>query len=813
MTLFRPRWFSTDRWTGRLVVVIGLVLTGADRPHPQAQSAPSNQRIWTGTWEEHDSWEGSSGFGRSQSQISFVYVEGRDEFGLPRWDSRRLTWSAVWEDHRFDRVWVEQYGEADERGIYSNRSRVDIVTVCNGGGTLELGPAVAAGEDLLTPEQKAQLRPSCVTTYRQREAGPTPAPTHSKRDALDAPSVPNEDQLTGCAYEKMWLMGTRGGGSLSVSVSAPVTAVMEVSRRAEDEYARFVPAPGETLSFTASVPAGTARFRFELDPDATSRFPGYATNANVDDAFLAKHQLDQLPSAYANDDPDVIFHPQHHKAADWSRVSALVVETARPQTAAAVTVTTLDYGAVGRLRAFVKSEECGGWQPVPIKFYPDTREFVAIPMDEDNNLMADALEDYHGRQSGADDDAEPKGKTGTAGDGLTVFEEYRGLLTSSGECATAERVARQIAGGAAGGPAERPVVDSHVRTKPGVKDLFVHTPNPDLEMLLPHFAWASGLNVHPICEAHYSGNPEIEWGPHGATRTGDLGTHSTDRTRVVNFTLQFARVRQWRNHMISQDVPQHGLYLLGRQPPPGLAGVVCGDDLPHCNGRNLGPPMFASVVLVDNAIGGSTTLLKLLATTTHELGHSVGLPHHGWKVENWTFVLVRWNKQWVSEQPSVVPPGPDCVDSRQQPSLEFQGVYFKSAFLGCFTTTVIARNAENSGEAECPMRYSFGPDSFREAPGSTADSYAVTKADGISNPNGNGELGPWYRLGSPHDIRLWHGQFLKYDNSLDHEALGRFCLVNKGTGLNGLPGDQAGDSQVACMDQLVVNDNLLRGIR
>ena len=30
-----------------------------------------------------------------------------------------------------------------------------------------------------------------------------------------------------------------------------------------------------------------------------------------------------------------------------------------------------------------------------------------------------------------------------------------------------------------------------------------------------------------------------------------------------------------------------------------------------------------------------------------------------------------------------------------------------------------------------------------------------------------------------------------------------------------LPGDQnhAGDSQVACMDQLVINDNVLRGIR
>ncbi len=194
-------------------------LTGSDAL--RAQTPATNQRVWSGTWEEHDSWEGSHVVGRSQSQICFVYVQGQDEFALPRWESRRLTWSAKWEDHRFDHVWVEEYGEADERGITSNRSRVDIVTVCNGGGTLELGPSVWAGEYLLTPEQKEQLRPSCVTTYRQREAGPTPPPTQSKRDALDAPSLPNEDQLTGCcAYEKTWPMGTRGAGSMSVSVSA-----------------------------------------------------------------------------------------------------------------------------------------------------------------------------------------------------------------------------------------------------------------------------------------------------------------------------------------------------------------------------------------------------------------------------------------------------------------------------------------------------------------------------------------------------------------------------------------------------------------
>ena len=55
-------------------VALVAALTGSEAPH--AQSAPSNQRIWTGMWEQHDSWEGTHSFGRSQSQIGFVTCKG-----------------------------------------------------------------------------------------------------------------------------------------------------------------------------------------------------------------------------------------------------------------------------------------------------------------------------------------------------------------------------------------------------------------------------------------------------------------------------------------------------------------------------------------------------------------------------------------------------------------------------------------------------------------------------------------------------------------------------------------------------------------
>jgi hypothetical protein len=420
----------------RRICVIGVVVVSAVTGGgvPRAQTAPAApRRVWTATWQEHDSWAGRNIVGHSQAQISYVYVEGPDEFGGRRWESRRLTWSAEWEETRFDHLIIEPVGGVDERGTIQNRYPADIVTRCAGSGTLELGPTVWGSGDDVTPEQKAQLRPARVTTYRPRDGGvPAPPPTtEGTCDLLQVLGMPNEDALTGCGYEKAWPKGSRPAGSMRVSVSAPVSAGLDVDPAGE--YGRFVPVPGHGLTVVARVPEGTARFRFELHPQNTSHFPGYATNATVDDAFFVRYNLGDLRGRYANDGPDVIFHPRDFGAQEWARIEPLVVETRTAQSAAVVTVTALDFGAVGELRGFVKAEGCGDWQPIPVHVGAETRDALAIPLDEDHNLMADALEPYRGRDSGADDDAEPKGN-GMAGDGLTAFEEYRGFMVRGTSC-------------------------------------------------------------------------------------------------------------------------------------------------------------------------------------------------------------------------------------------------------------------------------------------------------------------------------------------------------------------------------------------
>ena len=135
--------------------------------------------------------------------------------------------------------------------------------------------------------------------------------------------VDRSELRDGCTYNRRWVDFLSSGmrvvttESITLSMSGPVAAVMEADPKGE--YGRFVPVPGKTLSFTASMPSGKARFRFELDAEATSHFPGYATNADIDDAFFEKYDLAQWRGHYANDGPDLLFDPWHFAdQQEWS---------------------------------------------------------------------------------------------------------------------------------------------------------------------------------------------------------------------------------------------------------------------------------------------------------------------------------------------------------------------------------------------------------------------------------------------------------------------------------------------------------------
>ena len=706
-----------------------------------AHAAP-RRMVWRGTERFEDAFHNggriSPVFGTPVDYfhlivVNFTYIEEVDDNGRSRSVSRRVTWTAK--------------GKSVTPGY-------ETVTCDGAGGGELLGASDAATREMLRI-------PCTVSRESNFFAFFLRPPTSIKPPDL----VPIDKLRDNCSYSE-----ETPGRRYSVWLSGEFDAVMEVDARPGTPYAAFTPAPGRALVFSVhTVPAMPALFRFVLDKSDVSRFPGYTSNAAISDEILENAGLGHLKGKYANDDPDWIFDEKDFENRDkWTVVQQDVVETGIEDTTAAVTVTAMDYGAIGKLRAYVKVK-CGGWQPVRIRFNGQDRDAVSIPMDEDNNLIADSMQEYIG-DPGADVDAEPAGK-GFAGDGLTTFEEYRGFATAGGSCAS-------------------PADDVVVRTDPRRKDLFIHAPDPEMAAAVPHFEWASGVTVHLICERHFV----------------DV------RQRVVNFTLQTAELRQWHGKTISGKTPQHGLFLSNEWVEGHFGtGTACVNP-PKCDATDTGPPKFTAVIMIDKARtkeGGG--ILGLINSITHETGHAVGLPHHADTVVNWKIVGGPTNiyAEFLPIKQMIVEPGEGCSDPRTPggPGADVP-TYNGDKFMGCGTTGIKVRSAQNSGDAECPMRYAGGW--FYEAPGSRAQEDAIVRITSYGVP-------PVQVKNGPALVIPFGGRLLKYDQSKDFQPLGRFCTKPNGTFLNDVKlGDLSHTGNASsgnCAAMIVINDSVAPDIR
>ena len=707
-----------------------------------AGQAPAQgpQTVWSGTVRDVKAYGTVDSSGNPSAyahyvSVNFRYVQENDANGT-RFTSRRVSW------------------QADGRSQSAAQ-----LHECRGSGSLELGPSSSV--DAVTSEQARALQIPCTSRDFMSHFTFIEQPP----ERISVPRIVDWEKLReGCSYSE-----ERGSERYTVSVAPEIDAVIELDTRPGGDYAGLVPSPGQRLVLTVTTrPAMPAYFKFVLEPNEVSRFPGYASNANVDAAFFVRAKLTDLQDAYPNDGPDLLFAPRDYTDRSlWRTADFATAETGRPEADATVTITAMDYGAIGRLRAFVKGSACGSWQPVRVRVSGQDRDYVTIPMDEDHNLIADSLEEYRG-DPGRDDDGEPVGER-TPGDGLTAFEEYRGFLTAGGDCADRSQ-------------------DFHLRSDPGRKDLFVHSPDPELSAILPAFAWASDLNVHAICEPHYGNN----------VSAGALNLGPTDH--VVNFTLQRANQRTWFGRTISQETPQRGLYLID-DALTGLAGISCTNGVP-CGQETdetvrFGSPRYTRVAKVDKQ--KLVVIEELLHTTVHELGHSVGMPHHANEVAARRLVPPgAGNYKRI-----VLAPGSSCADPRSGAASEVDlPVYLDGVFKGCYAFSIAGRNATHSGDANCPMKYTAAD--YYVAPGSRLLPEATVSFNQYDNPP----------LTFPAESALrtapsFSGRVLKYRSDQDPIGLGKFCELKTGTGLNGLPGDanHAGDATGGnCRFRVVVND-------
>ncbi len=565
-------------------LLAGLLLVGValSASSPEAQSPKPKRIVWSGEWRQDGIYNGKVGeFGnvhslRANTVIKFEYVQEKDARGQERWVERKVEWNA-----------------------YYSSSWGKLSQVCKGEGSVDLGPAPAGPpnqrtnvkqEDIVVSKEGViqGIRLECVPKDKDLKTGSLALGAFwHPPDTIKVPGIVPWEKLekdrdgNPCAYRSEPRKVDHFEINYSVSVSPQIEAVMDVKTDDRSPYWQFVPHPRGKVSFfvQSNIPVF---FRFKLEK--VSRFPGYATNANIDDAFFLRYTLEHFKErGYPNDGPDLVFDKKDFKKADWKEPEWDKAETVVMSQKIGITVTAMDFGAYGRLRAQVKGK-CGDWQDVDILVGGQKRKFITIPMDEDGNLIADRMDKpnngitkwgYKG-DPGRDDDQEPRGD-GTPGDGFTAFEEYRGFITSDGHCSD-------------------PLKDIHFRTDPTKKDLFIAPDNSALAGIARKFGEGTGLAVNLICLRHYNNK------------------------REVNFTLQEKGPKKWEGKTISQAEPQHGLHL-------HHAGD--GEDFSK---EVLGPPKHVNAVMMwpDWYYDTDHFPHQLPYDALHKLGHAVGIRHHGW---------------------------------------------------------------------------------------------------------------------------------------------------------------------------------------
>ncbi|HUL72702.1 MAG TPA: hypothetical protein VLT86_06345, partial [Vicinamibacterales bacterium] len=280
----------------------------------RAQSERPKRLVWRGHITDEDAYVGRSqsagGVFRlpepfaSEHQMTedYTFIQEFRPDGTSWWPERKMSWRL--------------YGRAgDDTGV----------NTCQGEGHLDLGPASDWAE--LTTAQKDAMKADCtskhmiISNHLIGFPASTPPP----------PVIPDVKDLdAGCEYRVE--EDTR---RTDVWLTPEVDAVVDLDTGPSSAYALFVPVPGQAVAITAHTsPALPARFRFVIDYDHTSHFPGYASNANIDDDFFRRFKLEHLASQYHDQSPDLIFDPQQNEGRAMKVVAPGLVESQEDSTSA-----------------------------------------------------------------------------------------------------------------------------------------------------------------------------------------------------------------------------------------------------------------------------------------------------------------------------------------------------------------------------------------------------------------------------------------------------------------------------------------------
>lgn len=273
------------------------------------------------------------------------------------------------------------------------------------------------------------------------------------------------------------------------------------------------------------------------------------------------------------------------------RCAGLTAESFAFSDQAVVTISPFDWGAWGSLRVTASLEDgttVTAHLDAPTKALLDGEQYaLSIPRDNNRNHIADRMEDSYigvGVLASDDGDAKPPGD-GDGGDGLSLYEEYRGFRVQGG----------------------------HIRTSPLNRDLFVYDKH--------------GLNLGDFAKS--------ELALHLVTKE-EFGTEESGagNPRVINFNRGTGQVGP--QHVIALEMASLPGGILGytftKGPLPALPKMVevVKIDVAKC----LGVPKYGRQ--------------ELQTTIAHELAHACHVVHHGnsdYTVSAWD-ELAADNRTW-----------------------------------------------------------------------------------------------------------------------------------------------------------------------
>lgn len=189
-----------------------------------------------------------------------------------------------------------------------------------------------------------------------------------------------------------------------------------------ETYESWIPAPlPERMPGIQVTPAGTKlRVTVKIQPKkGTGEVREDIIHFSLQDVTRHKGNTGNYPGSGAEKD-DLRFSADQDEGIIVD--GPMSAHTSEKVSEATVQIEALDTAAYGKLTAKA--------QKLDLKaiYKPTNTYALAIPRDDDNNKIADAWERQVGQAANPQEDRDPAPGQGRPGDGLTVFDEYRGLV-------------------------------------------------------------------------------------------------------------------------------------------------------------------------------------------------------------------------------------------------------------------------------------------------------------------------------------------------------------------------------------------------